>query len=137
MQNVKLWHFTDSAYSVLPGDDNVRFEYFLTFLKNADAIIGNSSAGIRESGIYGIPAIDIGSRQKGRYDEKMLKNIQHAREDKADILDKLQNISSHRIPSSGFGVGNSTELFFEVLKREDIWNLDIQKIFVDIRGLKR
>ena len=67
----------------------------------------------------------------------MLKNIQHAREDKADILDKLQNISSHRIPSSGFGVGNSTELFFEVLKREDIWNLDIQKIFVDIRGLKR
>ena len=83
------------------------------------------------------PAIDIGSRQKGRYDEKMLKNIQHAREDKADILDKLQNISSHRIPSSGFGVGNSTELFFEVLKQEDIWNLDIQKIFVDIRGLKR
>ena len=28
MQNVKLWHFTDSVYSVLPGDDNVRFEYF-------------------------------------------------------------------------------------------------------------
>ena len=28
MQNVKLWHFTDSAYSVLPGDDNVRFEYY-------------------------------------------------------------------------------------------------------------
>lgn len=28
MQNVKLWHFTDSAYSVLPGDANVRFEYY-------------------------------------------------------------------------------------------------------------
>ena len=28
MQNVKLWHFTDNTYSVLPGDDNVRFEYF-------------------------------------------------------------------------------------------------------------
>lgn len=28
MQNVKLWHFTDNAYSVLPGDDNVRFEYY-------------------------------------------------------------------------------------------------------------
>lgn len=126
--------YGNKRFRVFPS---IRFEYFLTFLKNADAIIGNSSAGIRESGIYGIPAIDIGSRQKGRYDEKMLKNIQHAREDKADILDKLQNISSHRIPSSGFGVGNSTELFFEVLKQEDIWNLDIQKIFVDIRGLKR
>ena len=28
MQNVKLWHFIDNASSVLPGDDNVRFEYF-------------------------------------------------------------------------------------------------------------
>ena len=84
-----------------------------------------SCTGIRESGIYGIPAIDISSRQKGRYHGTGFKNIRHAREDKADILDKLQNISSHWIPSSGFGVGNSTELFFEVLKQEDIWNLDI------------
>lgn len=28
MQNVKLWHFTDNQYSVLPGDSNVRFEYY-------------------------------------------------------------------------------------------------------------
>lgn len=28
VQNVKLWHFTDNQYSVLPGDNNVRFEYF-------------------------------------------------------------------------------------------------------------
>ncbi len=30
MQNVKLWHFTDNAFSVVPGDDNVRFEYLDT-----------------------------------------------------------------------------------------------------------
>jgi len=28
MQNVKLWHFTDNSASVLPGDQNVRFEYY-------------------------------------------------------------------------------------------------------------
>lgn len=28
IQNVKLWHFTDNVYSVLPGDTNVRFEYY-------------------------------------------------------------------------------------------------------------
>ena len=28
MQNIKLWHFTDNQFSVLPGDNNVRFEYY-------------------------------------------------------------------------------------------------------------
>lgn len=28
MQNIKLWHFVDNGYSRLPGDNNVRFEYF-------------------------------------------------------------------------------------------------------------
>ena len=27
ISNIYLWHFTDSAASVLPGDSNVRFEY--------------------------------------------------------------------------------------------------------------
>ena len=116
---------------------SIRFEYFLTFLKNASVIVGNSSAGIRESGIYGIPAIDIGSRQQGRYDMEQLKNIQHAEENVPDILDKLSRIREHRIQAEGFGGGNSTELFFDVLDRQDIWDLDIQKTFVDIRGLRR
>lgn len=46
---------------------SLRFEYFLTLLKNAEFMIGNSSAGVRETSIYGIPAIDIGNRQQGRY----------------------------------------------------------------------
>lgn len=106
-------------------------------MKNASVIVGNSSAGIRESGIYGIPAIDIGSRQQGRYDMEQLKNIQHAEENVPDILDKLSRIREHRIRAEGFGGGNSTELFFDVLDRQDIWDLDIQKTFVDIRGLRR
>ena len=52
------------ATSIFGFFPSIRFEYFLTFLKNASVIVGNSSAGIRESGIYGIPAIDIGSRQQ-------------------------------------------------------------------------
>ena len=66
-----------------------------------------------------------------------LKNIQHAEENVPDILDKLARIEKHRIRSEGFGGGNSTELFFDVLDSQDIWDLDIQKTFVDIRGLRR
>ena len=68
---------------------------------------------------------------------EQLKNIQHAEENVPDILDKLSRIREHRIRAEGFGGGNSTELFFDVLDRQDIWNLDIQKTFVDIRGLRR
>lgn len=28
MQNIKLWHFVDNSFGRLPGDKNVRFEYF-------------------------------------------------------------------------------------------------------------
>lgn len=41
---------------------SLRFEYFLSLLKHARFIIGNSSAGIREAPEYSIPTVDIGSR---------------------------------------------------------------------------
>ena len=60
------------AYGKLENNQNfkiypsLRFEYFLTLLKNADFIIGNSSSGITEAEIYNIPTINLGSRQKNR-----------------------------------------------------------------------
>ncbi len=45
---------------------SVRFEYFLTLLKNSMFIIGNSSAGVREAPYYGVPSINVGSRQQNR-----------------------------------------------------------------------
>ncbi len=44
----------------------LRFEYFLTLLKKAQFIIGNSSAGVREAPYYGLPIINIGTRQQNR-----------------------------------------------------------------------
>ncbi|MDF2949155.1 MAG: hypothetical protein K0R07_1182, partial [Sedimentibacter sp.] len=45
---------------------SIRFEYFLTLLKNSNFIIGNSSVGIREASVYGVQSINIGNRQQGR-----------------------------------------------------------------------
>lgn len=52
-----------SRFRVFPS---IRFEYFLTLLKNSNLIIGNSSAGIREAPYYGVPTINIGTRQENR-----------------------------------------------------------------------
>ena len=45
---------------------SLRFEYFLTLLKHSEYIIGNSSAAIREAPFYGIPTINIGTRQNNK-----------------------------------------------------------------------
>lgn len=111
---------------------SLRFEYFLTFLKNALFMIGNSSAGIRETGVYGIPAIDIGTRQNGRYTTSRLKNIQHVGENVNEILRAIGAVNEYRHACMEFGKGNSTEELVSVLKSEEFWKINIQKRFIDL-----
>ena len=55
---------------------SIRFENFLTLLKNAQFIIGNSSSGIYEAPMLGVPTINIGSRQFRRSKIKAIKNFE-------------------------------------------------------------
>lgn len=119
----------ESSFRIYPS---IRFEYFLTLLKHASVIVGNSSAGIRESGIYGIPAVDIGTRQNGRYDISVLKNIQHVEENSVQLLQALERLEDYRIPCGSFGEGNSTGQFLKIIQEENIWDCGIQKKFVDL-----
>lgn len=118
----------NSSFVVYPS---LRFEYFLTLLKNAEFMIGNSSAGVRETSIYGIPAIDIGSRQSGRY-SLTDSNIQHVEEEGEEIRNAILNYKKYRKVNHLYGEGNSTEKFLEIMKEEELWNFEIQKKFVDI-----
>jgi len=110
---------------------SLRFEYFLTLLKNAQFIIGNSSAGIREAPYYGIPIINIGSRQQNRTLHADIINVGYAKE---TILGALKAIDSHKVKSinSDFGDGNSALLFVNAIKNNDIWTINHQKQFTDI-----
>ena len=107
----------------------LRFEYFLSLLKNADFIIGNSSAGIRESVVYGIPSINIGSRQKNRTKNQNIINVNPT---KSEILNALDSLPSSKFnPSFDFGDGKSSERFLDIMNNDLIWNLILQKQFVD------
>lgn len=107
------------------------FEDFLVILKNADFIVGNSSCGVREACVYGIPAIDIGTRQKNRYSLELLPNIQNIPANYSEILNAIGNIDEYRISSSYFGAGNSTKKFMDILANQKIWQTSIQKHFLD------
>lgn len=110
----------------------MRFEYFLTLLKNADCMIGNSSSGIREACIYGIPAIDIGIRQKGRYKLSDCPNIIHIDEPDMLLSAMEQTHNLQLTPVSYFGSGNSNLQFRDILLKEKIWTSNIQKQFMDL-----
>ena len=110
---------------------SLRFEYFLTLLKKSQFIIGNSSAGIREAPYYGIPIINIGTRQKNRALDTTIINTAYSQQ---AIFEALQNITYIKTQqkTASFGDGKSAELFLESLLNEDIWQLNHQKQFRDI-----
>ena len=110
---------------------SLRFEHFLTLLKFADFMIGNSSAGVRETGVYGIPAIDIGTRQSGRY-FLANSNIQHVEEDTQEILQAISKVDNFRVKNLSYGDGHSTERFMKILSSEKTWRVGLQKNFVDL-----
>jgi len=126
-----------NAYKKLDGNNrfrvfpSLRFEYFLTLLKHSQFIIGNSSAGIREAPYYGIPIINIGSRQQNRAVHAEIVNTSY---DEPSITAALQSINQQAVtPSSAdFGSGNSAALFLETLLDSAVWNLNHQKQFRDI-----
>ena len=117
----------NSRFRIFPS---LRFEYFLTLLKNSQFIIGNSSAGIREAPYYGIPIINIGTRQQNRAVQADIINVDYGFQ---SIQEALSVIDTHKIKmsDSGFGKGNSTALFLDCLKKENIWQLNHQKQFRD------
>lgn len=125
-----------SAYEQLRGNarfriiPSLRFEYFLTLLKNAQFIIGNSSAGIREAPYYGIPIINIGTRQQNRAIDTSINNVDYYKE---NIVKALRSIKTDKIKhvNPDFGIGNSAQLFLDSLKKSAIWNLNHQKQFRD------
>jgi UDP-N-acetylglucosamine 2-epimerase (hydrolysing) len=108
------------------------FEDFLILLKNAEFIIGNSSAGIREACVYGVPAIDIGTRQNSRYVPGALKNIQHTEENAEYILQCIKQVSMFRFSSNYFGDGESAKHFLEAIRNFTAIKTDLQKTFVDM-----
>jgi len=110
---------------------SARFEYFLTLLKNSKFIIGNSSAGIRETPYYGIPAINIGTRQQNRAHHESVINTDYS---KPFILAGI-NDARHLSPKKedvDFGAGNSAKLFLESLNDIKVWQLSNQKQFLDL-----
>ncbi|WP_339916377.1 UDP-N-acetylglucosamine 2-epimerase [Yeosuana marina] len=107
---------------------SVRFEYFLTLLKHSEFIIGNSSAGVREAPYYGIPTINVGTRQNNRVFSKAIINCDYTSLEILNSIEQIKNISFSK-ETNNFGNGNSAEEFLKVLQSDSLWKTNHQKQF--------
>lgn len=108
---------------------SMRFEYFLTLLKHARFIIGNSSAGVREAPHFGVPALNLGSRQNKRVSCTSVLDVPLEAEALAQALARVDSIPIDSLAL--FGDGGSAERFQAILRSEAFWNTQTQKYFVD------
>lgn len=114
---------------ILPS---MRVEYFLVMLRNARYLLGNSSAGIRECPVFGVPAINVSSRQNGRANSPCIVNVPGDRTAiEVAIAECWENTVRHP-PHMGFGSGDSAAQFLEALQKEAFWQVSTQKLFNDI-----
>lgn len=111
---------------------SMRFEYFLSILRKADFIIGNSSSGIREAPHYGVPAINLGSRQNNRVRSALVIDTDITAEAISRSLKAAEE--AVRVPEKNFGDGRSVERFVGILQQASRWETPIQKQFIDRPG---
>jgi UDP-N-acetylglucosamine 2-epimerase (hydrolysing) len=117
----------NTKFKIFPS---LRFEYFLSLLKQAKFIIGNSSAGIREAPCYGVSSINIGTRQHNRASHSAINNVGY---NSNDILESIRDLKTVKIQDQSFyGNGDSSNEFLKSLSLESFWKINHQKQFKDI-----
>lgn len=94
---------------------SVEPQLFLSILKGADCVIGNSSVAIRECSLLGVPAVNIGGRQKNR---ERAQNVIDSEFLSQDIYQTtLQQLNHGRYePSHLYGDGKSGERVARLIK---------------------
>lgn len=120
----------NKKFKVFPS---IRFEYFIEILKNSKFIIGNSSVGIHEAPVVGVPTINVGTRQNNRFPYKSIINTNNSN---VDIINGIKVALKMIVkPTLHFGNGNSASAFLSILKSERFWSISKQKVFVEINQI--
>ena len=110
--------------------ESLRFEYYVSLLKNASMIVGNSSSGVREAPLLGIPCINIGSRQNGRVQNKLIFESGYSFDEIVSTYNSISSLSFNK-NDSVFKPTNVNENILKVIDEINIKDIPIQKIFYE------
>lgn len=131
--NAVLKKFADS-HDMIRIVSSLGMQKYLSAVKYASFVLGNSSSGILEAPVMGVPTVNIGDRQRGRMLADTVVNCQPYCSDITDAIKRTQNIE--RKPVYLFGDGNTSSQIVSILK-DYLLNgkIDLKKKFFDIGSI--
>ena len=103
----------NNVFKVIPSLGRLRY---LSFMKEAAFVIGNSSSGIIEAPILKKPVINIGERQNGRY---QCQNIIQCNGSKSEIKEAIFSALNKVLKYDDYhywGDGNTSKKILDILK---------------------
>ncbi|HUP35095.1 MAG TPA: UDP-N-acetylglucosamine 2-epimerase [Candidatus Limnocylindria bacterium] len=113
---------------------------YCSLLREADVMVGNSSSGLIEAPSFGLPVVNIGSRQRGRLRAANVIDVGHATEEiRAGLRRALDPAFRRSLAgmANPYGDGRAAPRIVEVLERIELGPRLIQKRFVDLDGPPR
>ncbi|MEK7646879.1 MAG: UDP-N-acetylglucosamine 2-epimerase [Patescibacteria group bacterium] len=107
-------------------------EEFLGLLKKSLCLIGNSSAGIKECSYFGVPVVNIGSRQNGRMHAENVVDTNYAKNSIKRAIERQLKHGKYQLSNMYFQPGTGRKIA-QVLAKTKLYT---QKRFQDYRGIK-
>ena len=94
--------------------DSLGMKRYLSAVKNAVFILGNSSSGFSEAPVLGTPTVNIGNRQKGRIVTKTIINCPMKNAAIVAAMDKA--VKTEHMPTDLYGDGHTSEKMLAIIK---------------------
>jgi len=107
---------------------------YLSLLRHADLMIGNSSSGLIEAPTFGLPVVNVGSRQRGRLRGANVIDVEPLREDILRGIEAAQALPFRvraRAAANPYGDGHAAPRVVDVLRSVPIDARLVQKRFSD------
>ena len=110
---------------------------YLSLLRHADLMVGNSSSGLIEAPSFGLPAVNIGARQRGRLRGVNVIDVEPARDEILRAIETAQTPvfrERARAGANPYGDGRAAPRIVEVLRTVPLDARLVQKRFADGGG---
>ncbi|MCI8483300.1 MAG: UDP-N-acetylglucosamine 2-epimerase (hydrolyzing) [Lachnospiraceae bacterium] len=105
---------------------------YLSAVKYARFVLGNSSSGIIEVPSLGIPTVNVGDRQKGRIMAKSIISCEPKCQSVLDAIEQAMKMKCEKYESP-YGTGNTSKQIIQIIKSYlEMKQVDLKKRFYDI-----
>ena len=110
---------------------------YLTLMKHAEFVLGNSSSGIIETPVFHVPTVNIGDRQRGRLQSKSIINCGATTEEIVDAIKEAMSAEHHKVCEKvispygdGYAARHIADKAVEIVLNG---NINLKKKFYDLK----